>query len=227
MDSLYNNIENASCFSMNGSPIEDRWASICADLYGSSPVSSRHETERLEPSSALNSIHSGAELAMMTIVFTGAGGDSNLNQDQFGMLPDTVADALRQIGAKSISVTQNGDRKHVQVPLSKDYYYNTGEAAVPQVWLDKSKVRLDMELKKDGTIELTNISGVGVKVDPQSKWAPSFWVYPKNATISAPVGDGDASASITVTKLGVTRTQSVTIPRASYESLRDTVRSLK
>ncbi len=226
MANFYSEIDPTDSFSMGDRSTQETWASICSDLYTESRNERTNTAANRESAYPFNSLPIATDAALLSTLLV-ASGDSSNSKDQFGTLPEPIADSLRQIGAKNISVKQNGDRYHVEIPLKKDYYHDTGEAKIPQVWLDGSNLKFDVQLKKDGTIELSNISGMGVKVSPQSRWAPDFWVYPKTFVITPPSGDGDASASITVTKLGVSRTENTLIPRASYDQLKDTLKALK
>lgn len=113
-----------------------------------------------------------------------------------------VADAFKESGVQLIGLSKIDDGNRIQMNLADKFVKTLDNKDVDQVSLDKL-VSFDVVEQPDGTIAINNIKGLKVHA--------KMWVTIIQSKVQPNNPDG-ASADVTATKMGITKTVSCKLP---------------
>ncbi|HEY9678359.1 MAG TPA: hypothetical protein V6C76_10140 [Drouetiella sp.] len=135
----------------------------------------------------------------------------------FTLLSKGVADAFKESGVNLIGVCKIDQGNKVQMNLNDKFVKQVENADVDQVSLEKL-VSFEVFENPDSTLRIKNIKGLKVH-------ARNMWVTILESQVR-PQDPSGASADVTATKMGFTKTVSCKLPSDSIEPMNTLIRKL-
>ncbi len=128
-----------------------------------------------------------------------------------------VADAFKQSGVNLIAICKLDQGNRIQMNLDDKFVKQIDNPDVDQVSLEKL-VTFDVLEEADGSLTISNIKGLRVHA--------KMWVTIVQSHIQPKNPDG-ASAEVTASKMGITKTVSCKLPSDSIEPMNTLIAKLK
>lgn len=128
---------------------------------------------------------------------------------EFSELNKSVANAFKESGVNLIGLCKIDQGNHIQMNLNDKFVKQLENPDVDQVALDKM-VAFDVIEQPDGSLAINNIKGLKVHA--------KMWVSIIQSRIQPKNADG-ASAEVTATKMGITKTVSCKLPSDSIDPM--------
>ncbi len=136
---------------------------------------------------------------------------------EFNEINKTVADAFKESGVNLIGICKLDQGNRIQMNLNDKFVKNIDNKDVDQLSLEKL-VTFDVLEDPDGSLQINNIKGLKVHA--------KMWVTIVQSHVQPKNPDG-ASAEVTATKMGISKTVSCKLPADSIDPMNVLIAKLR